>query len=188
MNVLDYIILLLLVAGVVRGLFKGLLKQVLTVASILVVVLLTATFTPYTQKWLSSVIENENTRSVIAMLTAALLLGIACALVSALIRRLLTSVSVLKTADRLLGGVLGLAVVYMIFAVLFSLFNSTGEEFLPLLKRVVGETFATSWFANTIYANNFFGDWVVVGIAQKMLDSISPAEEAVLAIVHLFVR
>ena len=66
----------------------------------------------------------------------------------------------------MLGGLLGFAVVYLIFAVIFALFNETGEQFMPRLKALVGDSFVSSWVGQHIYANNFFGRWIIVDIAK----------------------
>ena len=92
-----------------------------------------------------------------------------------MLKYLLKRLHVLKFLDRMLGGLLGFAVVYLIFAVIFALFNETGEQFMPRLKALVGDSFVSSWVGQHIYANNFFGRWIIVDIAKKLLESLTPA-------------
>lgn len=185
MNAIDIVFIVALALCVVLGIFKGVIKQALTILGIFTVATLTATVAPYVQGWFANLIADENTRSVIAMIIAALLLAVVYALVALLVTKLLKKLKIIGVLDRILGGVLGFAVTYMLFAVVFALFNDTGEGFMPLLKGAVGGAFKESWVANHIYANNFFGRWVVVGIAQKLLDSLTPAALATSALSFL---
>ena len=175
MNVLDYIILALFIASTVYGLFKGLIKQALTIVGVIVVATLTATVAPYVQSWMTNLIADENTRAVVAMIAAAALLIVGYTLLALLVRRLLHKVKVNKVVDKLLGGLIGFAVVYFVFAVLFALFNDTAETFMPLLKGWLGDSFRNSWFSNHVYANNFFGHWIINDIAQKLINNLQPA-------------
>ena len=175
MNILDYVILGALVISLIIGLVKGLLKQILALVSIFVVVTLTATVTPYVDSWLVNVIQADGTRALVAMIASAILLAVVCGLISWLIGKALKKVKILKALDRILGGVMGIAIVYLIFAVLFALLTSTGEEFMAGLKGMLGGYLEDSWFAAHVYNNNFFGDWVINGIAQKLMEALQPA-------------
>lgn len=175
MNILDYIILVLLVVCTAIGFFKGFIKQVLAIVGVFVVVTLTATVSPYVQNWLANVITNENTCAVLAMIGAALLITVVYSMLALLVRRLLKNIAIVKALDRVLGGFIGLALVYLVFAVIFALLNSTSETFMAATKNLLGDTFNNSWFGTHIYANNFFGDWIIKGIAEKILNSLQPA-------------
>lgn len=177
MNILDYIILAVLAVSVIVGFIKGLLKQLLTVVGIVVVVTLTATVTPWVQSWLVGVIESEGTRAAVAMFAAVILLAAVYGIVAAIIGRLLKKVKFIKALDKILGGVMGVVVVYIVFAVVFALFNDTSTEFLPRLRGLLGEAIENSWFNTHIYSNNFFGDWVINGIAERLIQSFQPATE-----------
>ena len=175
MNVLDYIVLALAVGFVVIGIFKGLMRQILTIIGLIVVASLTATVSPYVQGWLANTTMSENTRLIVAMLVSIVILAVAYSIVAWLILKLLKRIKIVKALDGILGAVLGLAIVYLFFGVIFALFNSTSEEFLPLLKSWAGDYFRDSWIAQNIYGKNPFGDWIVVDIAEKLLESITPA-------------
>lgn len=172
MNIIDIIFLILLAGLVVLGVFKGIIKQGLVILGIFVVATLTATVAPYVQSWFAGVIENEGTRSVIAMIVAALILTVGYAILAIIVRKVLTKITIVGVLDKILGGVLGLVVVYMLFAVVFALFKDTGEDFMPLLKKFAGDAFNGSWVGENIYRNNFFGKWIIVDIAEKLLNSI----------------
>ena len=186
MNILDYVILGVLAIGMIIGLVKGLIKQLLTVGGIVVVALLTATVSPFVQNWLSGVIAAEGTRAAVAMFASVVLIAVVYGVIAWLISKALKKVKIIKALDKILGGVVSIVVVYLVFAVIFGVFTMTGEEFLPKLKSLLGDQIENSWFAQKIYGVdvNFFGKWVVEGIAEKLIQSFQPAEEAARALLR----
>lgn len=175
MNAVDIVFLVAMALCVVLGFFKGIIRQVLTIIGIFLVATLTATVAPYVQSWFAGVIESEGTRSVIAMIVAALLLSVGYGVVAIILTKILRKLKVVGILDRILGCFMGVVVVYLVFAVVFALFKDTGDGFMPLLKKSMGTAFEESWVGNHVYFNNFFGDWIIVDIAQKLINSITPA-------------
>ena len=175
MNVLDFIILAILALSMVIGFFKGLIKQLLTVVGIVVVAMLTAIVAPYVQNWFASTEMAEGTRSAVAMFATVILLAVVYSILAMLVSRLLKRFHLIKMLDRLLGGAMGIVVVYLVFAVIFALILNTSAEFLPKLKSWLGESFGNGFFGTKIYKNNFFGDWVINDIAEKLIKSFKPA-------------
>lgn len=175
MNIVDIIFLIMLAGLVILGVFKGIIKSALAVLGIFVVSTLTATIAPFVQSWFAGVIDNENTRSVIAMIVAAAILTVGYSLLAIVVRKLLTNITIVSVLDKVLGGVLGLAIVYLSFAVVFALFLDTNAQFMPLLKGLIGDSFKNSWVGGSIYKNNFFGNWIIDGIANKLLEHINGA-------------
>ena len=62
----------------------------------------------------------------------------------------------------------------VIFAVIIGFLLGTSETFLPNIKKLAHDAFAESWVANNIYKNNFFGDWLVQLLGEK-IPSVLPA-------------
>ena len=174
MNVLDYIVIVLFVISTVNGIFKGFIKQALTIIGVLVVTMLTATVAPYVQSWFVNVIEDENTRTIIAMVATVVLLIVAYTILALILQRLLKKVKIIGVLDKILGGLIGFGVMYFIFAVVYALILDTGESFMPTIKGWIGDTFQNSWIGTYIYGNNFFGDWVIINVAEKILNSLQP--------------
>lgn len=174
MNVLDYIVILLFVVSTVNGIFKGFIKQALTIIGVFVVTMLTATVAPYVQSWFVSLIENENTRTLVAMIATVVLLIVAYTIVALILQRILKKVKIIGFLDKILGGLIGFGVMYFIFAVIYALVLDTGDSFMPAIKNWAGETFQTSWIGTHIYGNNFFGDWIIINVAEKILNSLQP--------------
>ena len=188
MNVLDYVIIAFAVAGLVLGFFKGVIKLTLSIVGIVVVSMLTATVEPYVQNWFVNTGMSEGTRNVVAMVATLLLLVVGYGLIAGLISKLLRKIKVIGALDRILGGVVGFGMVYVVFALVFALITRTSDTFLPLIKNAVGDSFYTSWIGLHVYRNNFFGDWIVNGIAQKIIDGLQQkqAPEALAGLVAIF--
>lgn len=181
MNVLDYIIIGLAVAGVVLGLFRGFIKLVLTAVGVIVVSTLTATVEPYVQNWFVKTSMEEGTRNFVAMVVTIILLTLAYAFLAFLVGRALKKIKIVGFLDRLLGAAVGFTVVYLVFALVFALFNITSEGFMPLLKSSLGDSIKTSWIGTHLYKNNFFGTWIINGIAKKLIEGLQPTEPQALA-------
>lgn len=188
MNVLDYVIIALAVVGIVVGLFRGFIKLTLTVVGVIVVAALTATVEPYVQNWFVNTSMSDGTRNVVAMIATVLLIAAVYGFVAFLIGRLLRKVKIIKVLDRILGGVIGFAVVYLAFGLVFALIINTSDGFLPHIKNAIGDSFQNSWIGTHVYKNNFFGDWIINGIAQKLIDGLQPNKDpaALATLVALF--
>lgn len=175
MNVFDYIILAILAISMIIGFVKGFLKQLLAVAGIVVVAMLTATVSPFVQNWLVGIIPNDGVRTAVAMFATLILLSVVYGVLAWLLGKLLKKINIVKFLDVIFGGIIAIAVVYLAFAVIFAVILNTGEGFLPHLKSWIGDSLKNSWFNEHIYKNNFFGDWIINDIAQKLIQSFQPA-------------
>ncbi len=174
MNIVDYIVLGCMAVALVVGILKGFLKQIFAVVGVFVVAIGTSYLSPYPEQWLASVIENDSTRSLVALIATFIVLALVYGMVTALISKLVNKVHVLGTVNRILGAVLAVAVVYLVFAVIIGFLLGTSETFLPNIKKLAHDAFAESWVANNIYKNNFFGDWLVQLLGEKT-PSVLPA-------------
>lgn len=174
MNVLDYIILAAFAIGLILGLIKGFVKQILAIAGVILISTLTAVLCPYVQNWLTDLIANEGTRNVVALIVTVVGLLVIYLVIGLLVGKLLSKFKTISLINRIIGGVVALVTVYLSVAVIMALFNNTGDGFFTLLKNTgVGKAFKESWFANNLYKNNFFGKWLIQGIAQKLMNSVS---------------
>lgn len=173
-NTLDCIILIAFVVSLVIGVLKGLLKQIFAIVGFFVVIFGSASLAPYVQGWFGGVMENDNSRMLLSMILSAVILSVATALLSLVIRKILTRNKAIGALDRILGGVVSLVVAYLAVSVVIELILHTNENFLPLTKGAVGGAFAESWIVNNLYKSNFFGHFIVDGIAQKLLERLKP--------------
>ncbi len=180
MTLLDFIFLGALALGLVLGIWKGFIKQVFALAGVFVVAIGTTYLAPYPNNWLASVIESEATRSIVAIAITFVVLAIVYGVITGFIGKLVNKIPILGWLNRLLGAVFSVAVVYLIFSVIVSLFVGTSDEFLAGLKGLLQESFDTSWIVNNIYGGkanperNFFGNWLLQEISEK-ISSLLPS-------------
>ena len=167
MTVLDYIFIGCAAVAVAVGAWKGLLKQLFALVGIFVVAVGTTYLAPYPAQWLSSVIEGDGLRSIVAMIITFVVLALAYGIVTAIISKIVNK-------GKVLGAVLAVGVVYLVFAVLCSLLLDTADDFLPRIKGLLQQSFCESWVMKNVYANNFFGNWLLGVLAEK-IPSIVPA-------------
>lgn len=186
MNIIDWILIVVFAGSLVLGIIKGLLKQVFVIVGFLVVVFGTAVVAPYVQSWFTGIIPDENTRAIVGTVATVILLTVATSLLSWLIRKLVHRSKAIGALDRILGGVVSLVVAFLAVSVFVELILNTGDLFLPATKSLLKEPFEQSAVVQAVYGNNFFGRLIVNEIANKILDSLRPAEEALLNVVsHL---
>jgi len=178
MNILDYIILGVFAISLILGVLKGFLKQIFSIIGFFVVIFGTSFLAPYVQNWFAGSIESENTRLIIAMVASAIILIVVTALLSLLIRKILTRSKAVGIFNRIFGGFAAVFAAYLAISVVIELILHTGENFLPSLKNAVGGAFEESWIVNNLYRSNFFGRWIVNGIAQKIMDGLQPDKAA----------
>ena len=166
MNILDYIIIGFAALCFVLGLLRGFWRGLLSIAGIVAIVYFTSLLTPVVSGWFGDKLP-EGTRVLIAMGVTLVVLGAAWGVASWLIGKLFKLIPFPKILSRILGAILGVVSAYMIVAILFAIIYNTGEEFLASVKA--WEPFSTTWFGTKVYANNFFGDWVIGKITALLV-------------------
>ena len=107
-NQVDIIILIITALSSLFGLWRGLVKEVLSLLSWIAALLVARVYSEYLAGMLSSMIENEGIRYVTAFAIIFVAVMMAGTLINFMLSKLL-GVSGLKLADRLLGGVFGVA-------------------------------------------------------------------------------
>ena len=183
MNIIDIILIIVFVGSLVIGILKGLIKQIFVIVGFLVVIFGTAVVAPYVQNWFVNLIPDENTRAIIGTVATVILLSVGTALLSWLIRKLVHRSKAIGAIDRILGGVVSLAVAFLAVSVFVELILNTGDLFLPATKSLLKEPLEQSAVVQAVYGNNFFGRLIINEIANSILDSLRPAEEAMLNVV-----
>lgn len=182
MNVLDWVFIAALAAGLVLGLIKGFLKPLFSIIGILVVAFGTSWLSPVVQGWMMGVEMSESIRSIIAVVIAAAVLFIICGVVSFILRKIITRGTTINLINRLIGGVLGVVIVYLLFAVIVAFVGGPMGDVAGLHEKF-GDDVNNSWIATHIYSNNFFGKLVVDKMAEKMKEVIEKSTEA--SILHI---
>lgn len=172
-TVLDWIIVGVAAVAFVIGIIKGLFRQLFALGGILLVFKCGSLLTPYAQEWLSSLIPDDSVRSLVALLASYIVLFVVWALISGIILKILEKSKALGGINRIMGGVLGIAIVYVCCAVLFALVLKTSDTFMPWLKNIMkplieGEN--PSWIVTNIFPadGNKLGEWIVRSLLDKL--------------------
>lgn len=195
-TILDWIIVGVAVVAFVIGIIKGLFRQLFALGGILLVFKCGSLLTPYAQEWLSSLIPDDSVRALVALLASYIVLFVVWALISGIILKILEKSKALGGINRILGGVLGIAIVYVCCAVLFALVLKTSDSFMPWLKNIMKpliEGDNPSWIVNNIFPadGNKVGEWIVHTLLDKlnemMPDTGSGTEETASAVLSWLV-
>jgi uncharacterized membrane protein required for colicin V production len=162
MNVLDYIIIGALVLSVIIGLVKGFVDILLGIVGLFGVTIGTFYLYKTPLAWLSG-IDNQIVAFLVAIIGTAIVLGVVYIIISRLIIKLMRKVKVLKVIDTILGGLLGAAFVYFIFAVFVGAvsYQFPADSILSNLNNIGTDFLAQSTIATKLYANNPIGDWLL---------------------------
>ena len=172
MTLLDYIVIGLAVFLLIRGIFKGFLGQLFGVIGVVLVAIATANLYVFPMKWMQNLIVNDGTRQVVALIATGAVVFLLYKLITLLLTKLITKNKGLGALNRVIGMLLGVAIVYAVMAIVVSLLFNTADSFMPLVKKLLAGAFEGSWIVNNVYKNNFFGDWIVQMIINNLQNAI----------------
>lgn len=169
MNVLDWIFIAALVVGAVLGLIKGFLKPLLSAIGFVIIAFGSSALAPVVQGWLVGIEMTESFRSLLAIILSIAGLTAIWAIVSLVLRRIITARRGMGIANRVVGAVLGVVVVYLVFAVVMAFIAFFGN--LWDIKENFGPTVDGSWIRANIFSDeaNFFGNWIIGDMARRVL-------------------
>ena len=170
MQIIDYVIIAIAVVGLIIGLVRGFIGQLLALLGIFVVAVGTSYLFRFPMQWLGGVIPNEKICSIVAIVLTALVIFAVYCVIAKLVSKPFKSIKIIKAIDKVLGGVLAVAVVYALFAIFIEALTRTDIEFMAKINELVAPHMENSIVVNTVYSNNFFGKWIFDiisnGIAQ----------------------
>ena len=170
MQIIDYVIIGIAVIGLIIGLIRGLIEQLLTLLGIVAIAVGTSYLFRFPAQWLSGVIPNETVTAIVAIVLTVIVLAVIYGVIASLVKKPFKSIKFLKAIDKILGGVVSVAVVYMLVALLVEALTRTDIAFLAKMNEMLAPQMENSVIVNSVYSNNFFGKWIfdVIsnGIAQ----------------------
>lgn len=175
MQIIDYVILAFAVIGLIVGLARGFIGQLLALLGIVAVAVGTSYLFMFPQQWLAGVITDEKLLAIVSIALTAIALTAIYVVIAVLVKKPFKSIKVMKTIDKLIGGVLGVVVVYALVALFVEALTRSDIEFMASIKELLAPQTENSAIINTVYANNFFGKWI--------FDVISDGIKQVLAMV-----
>jgi membrane protein required for colicin V production len=108
MNEIDVIIFVIIGLSFLFGLWRGLVKEVLSLVTWIAALVLARLYSGELAEFMVNVIENEAARFVAAFAIVFVVVMMAGTLLNHMISKLL-AISALKVADRVFGGVFGIA-------------------------------------------------------------------------------
>lgn len=157
MNGVDAAILIVIVLSSLFGLWRGLIKEVLSLLTWVAALLVARVYSEVLAEILNNVIDSAAVRYVTAFVVLFVVVMMLGTLLNHLMSKLLT-VTGLKFADRLLGGVFGLgrgALIVLIILFIASVFVSETETWQQSLLIPYGQK-AIEWSKIFIDGNNGF--------------------------------
>lgn len=177
MNALDWIFIAALAVGLVLGFIKGFLKPLLSALVFIVVAFGTSLLSPVVQGWMIGVEMSDSIRSIVSVILAAFILIVVCGIIAFILRKIITRRRSIKFVNRLIGALLGVGIVYLVFAVVFAWIGGPMGEIAGLNEKY-GEDLANSWVATHLYKANPFGKLVVDKMAEKLIEVLQKATES----------
>lgn len=181
MTALDWIFIAALALGIVLGLIKGFLKPLFSVLGLVVVTMGTSFLSPVVQGWMMNANMSDSVRSLVAVIISAFILLIACGVIFFILRKIITRKRSINVVNRLIGAVLGVVIVYLVFAIVIAWISGPMGEIAGLNEKF-GEEVSSSWIATHLYVKNPFGKLVVDKMAEKMLEIIQNSNQEALAV------
>ncbi|MCM1042684.1 MAG: CvpA family protein [Corallococcus sp.] len=165
MNIADWIFVVLIVLSAVIGILRGFWNQLFGLIALIASIGGTALlFNPLSSAL--SGIPDEIIRSVVAVCVPFVLILIIVYVVKGILWKFIKRVKVLKILDRVLGLVLGAAIIYVGFAVLIPFVETlqvnteTAPDFVQQTVDMLKKLFQESTLLNTLYSNNPIGNLI----------------------------
>lgn len=178
MTTLDIVILGVALFLFVIGIFKGLLKRIFSVASAVIVVTCGSMLAPLLQswEWLANLIDDAELLSTICFVGSYVILALVCFFASKILTKIITKKKSVGALNRILGGVLSLAEVYVFVAMIMVLV--VGTDSVPALfvklNAKYSDSISDSWIYQNIFAGdkNFLGNWMMKPVIQLLRDTL----------------
>lgn len=171
MQTLDYIIIGCAVVSLLLGIIKGFLKPIFNLAGFFVVLYAGGAFSSVLFPLLTQVIPDEGTCSIASAVASMLLVWLIYFLISHLILKVINKIKILGVANRLIGGVLGVVMVYVVVAVITAFMQNENTLFASIREQH-GEVFNQSWIVQNIYKSNPLGEGLVNSAFKKLIEML----------------
>lgn len=169
MQILDYIIIAVALVSFVLGLVKGFLTPVVNLAGFFVVLYAGGAFSTMLFPLISKLIPDESTCSVASAIASMLLVWFIYFLISRLILKIIQKSKILGFANRLVGGVLGIAIVYLVVAIVTAFMQNDNTLFASVREQF-GDVFNQSWVVQNVFKTNPIGEGLVNSAFQKLIE------------------
>jgi uncharacterized membrane protein required for colicin V production len=119
MSWLDIVIIITLVFGVIGGLISGLIRSLLSFAGLVLGIFLAGRGYPTVAGWLTF-IHSQSAANIVAFILIFLAVVLAFGILGLIMRQIISAIS-LGWLDKLLGGVLGFLIGFVVWGALLSI-------------------------------------------------------------------
>lgn len=184
MNVFDWIFIAVLAAGLVLGFIKGFLKPLFSAIGFIVIAFGASALSPVVQGWMMGIQMNDDLRPLLAIAISVIGLTVVWVIISLILRKIITARKGIGIINRIIGLFLGLLIVYLVFAVIVAFIVGPLGGLMPFITDKLGPEVEASWIRNHIYTDsgNFFGNWVIGSMAQRLLEIIQGQPDALASV------
>ena len=170
MQIIDYVFIAIAVIGLIIGLIRGVISQLLALLGVFAVAVGTSYLFKFPMKWLSPVVHNDTVLTIVAIVLTAMVLLVIYCIIAKLVKKPFKSIKILKGIDKVIGGIVGVAVAYAAIALFVAALTTlTDVELFAKLNSWLAPQMQESLIIKTVYANNFFGNWIL-GVIRQGVD------------------
>ena len=174
MLILDYIIIAVALVSLVLGLVKGFLTPIVNLAGFFVVLYAGGSFSSILFPLIAKVIPDENTCSIASAIASMLLVWLIYFIISRIIVKLIGKSKLLNAANRLIGGALGIVMVYLVVAIVTAFMQNENTLFASIREKY-SEAFNQSWIVKNVYKTNPIGEGLVNTAFKKLIELLEEA-------------
>ncbi len=159
--IIDYIFFGAVIIALIVGLMKGFLSRLVSLGGLILGVIVAGQFSAVVSGWLASLIEMESSRNLVAYIVCILVTFIVVAIIGKSLKKIIRSVKLFNSIDKLLGAALSVGIVYVIFGFIFAIINMETEVMMLQYILASLETLAPSTsLAASVYGENAIGNWL----------------------------
>jgi len=153
MNWLDVLLILPLLVGLIRGLMRGFISEIIAIVVVILGVLGARYLSPAFSAWLLAQFAwPQNVCDIVAYMLVFLGIAIVLSIIARLLHRFLRAIH-LGWANRLLGGLFGLAKYALIVLIAVFIMDKTNESFHWLDESPIVQTsFAYPYYVQATHA------------------------------------
>ena len=174
MLILDYIIIALALVAFILGIVKGFLTPIVNLAGFFVVLYAGGAFSSILYPLFTKIIADENICSIASTIVSMLLVWLIYFLVTHLILKIITKSKLIGFANRMIGGLLGIVIIYLIVSIVTAFMQNDNTLFASIREQY-GEAFNKSWIVQNIYKSNPIGEGLVNTAFKKLIELLEGA-------------
>ncbi|MCM1289118.1 MAG: CvpA family protein [Corallococcus sp.] len=160
MQISDYVIIGIVVIGALIGFFKKFCKSLFDLIGIAAVTIGTAYLSRFPMQWFGF-ISSVAWRACAALAATLIVVSVVYAVVAHFLKKPFLKIKFPSVISRIFGMLIGIVSVYAVIAVVVTVLLNVDISLVVKVRELLGNQLTDSWIINNVYANNFFGDWLL---------------------------